>query len=178
MSTNEGDRPWRSDPALDGLFHPENPDDVQVLVHDGGPRLSGKKPELLWVRITRKEDVVYVGTVQDAPAGLKSVQKGQEIRFMVAQGAPHPFQVKEKYLAERDDWEITPCDKCGFGELFDAPSEILRELFPTPKERAQAITFSDYCPICRRGQQVVVRRGSRKPGESGSTGKKWWQFWK
>src|SRR5215471_14876033 len=31
---------WREHPLLKSRFHPEFPDDLQVIVHDGGPRLS------------------------------------------------------------------------------------------------------------------------------------------
>ncbi len=41
-------KPWRSDPLLEGRFHPEYPDDLQVIVHDGGPRLTKNAPELMW----------------------------------------------------------------------------------------------------------------------------------
>ena len=43
--------PWRTDPLLAGRFHQNYPDDLQVVVHDGGPRLSVIGPELMWVRL-------------------------------------------------------------------------------------------------------------------------------
>src|SRR5690242_6623830 len=43
---------WRTDPLLAGRFHASYPDDLQVIVHDGGPRLSVIGPELMWVRLT------------------------------------------------------------------------------------------------------------------------------
>ena len=43
--------PWRDDPLLTGRFHPNHPDDLQVIVHEGGPRLSTSPPELIWVRL-------------------------------------------------------------------------------------------------------------------------------
>jgi hypothetical protein len=36
------DSRWRDDPLLKGRFHPDFPDDLQVVVHDGGPRLTAK----------------------------------------------------------------------------------------------------------------------------------------
>jgi hypothetical protein len=44
--------PWRALPALAGKFHPEHPDDLPVIVHDGGPRITRARPEAVWVRVT------------------------------------------------------------------------------------------------------------------------------
>ncbi len=52
---NEIERPWRSDPALVGKFHPSYPDHLQVLVHDGEPRRTAHQPELCWVRVVAEE---------------------------------------------------------------------------------------------------------------------------
>jgi hypothetical protein len=44
--------PWRGDPDLVGRFHPEYPDNLQVVVHDGEPRRTGRGTEACWVRVT------------------------------------------------------------------------------------------------------------------------------
>ena len=44
--------PWRGHPKLIGRFNLEHPDDVPVLVHDGGPRVTDRRAELIWIRIT------------------------------------------------------------------------------------------------------------------------------
>ena len=55
---------WRSHPKLRGRFHPESPDDVQVLVHDGGPRITDRLPETVWVTVTGCEDSgVFIGRI-------------------------------------------------------------------------------------------------------------------
>ncbi len=43
---------WRNHPTLESRFHPEHPDDLEVLVHDGGPRMTDCRPELVWVTVT------------------------------------------------------------------------------------------------------------------------------
>ncbi len=47
---------WRGHPLLKGRFHPEYPDDLQVLIYDGGPRLSKHPPEVVWVRVVGSRD--------------------------------------------------------------------------------------------------------------------------
>ena len=42
---------WRNDPKLQGRFHTGHPDQLQVLVHDGGPRITPRKPESVWVKV-------------------------------------------------------------------------------------------------------------------------------
>lgn len=54
-------KPWRTDPALSGRFHPDYPDDLQVIVHDGGPRFTEKPPELIWVTVTAKDEKAFRG---------------------------------------------------------------------------------------------------------------------
>ena len=36
---------WRDHPKLKGRFHESYPDDLQVMAHDGGPRLTDSRPE-------------------------------------------------------------------------------------------------------------------------------------
>lgn len=150
---------WRVHPKLEGRFHPQYPDDLQVVVHDGGPRLSDRRPELVWVRVNGVDGDVFTGRVLNQPHQLRTVQQGTEIRFVVPARAPHPLQVREKYLTERTRWEIVPCDKCGLEELFDAPSELIRAAFPDAPPGAEMEMFSAFCGGCG-GVQVVRRRGT------------------
>src|SRR5262245_59420678 len=120
--------PWRDDPRLAGRFHPDYPDDLQVLVHDGGPRFPPPPPELTWVRITGVDDapptpagVAYRGTLLNAPHNLTSIRAGDSLLFLCPPTAPHPLLTSARYLKQRPDWRIVPCDRCGLDELFDAP---------------------------------------------------------
>jgi hypothetical protein len=179
--------PWRNDPALQGRFHPEHPDDLQVIVHDGGPRFTKLPPELMWVRVTAARPGAYIGTLLNPPHGLTSVREGGEVLFICPPGSQHPFRTSEKYLAERPDWDVAPCNKCGFPELFDAPSDLARRVFPDLPPGQVPEMMTAFCPMCG-GVQVLARKGDE--GLDGGdtveavnrpdarTRKRWWQFWR
>jgi hypothetical protein len=66
MSVDEA--PWRRDARLSGRFHPDFPDDLQVLLHDGGPLFSTVRPEAVWARLLeRVDDGVYRGILLNQP---------------------------------------------------------------------------------------------------------------
>ncbi|MGA2363093.1 MAG: hypothetical protein ABSG73_11615 [Candidatus Aminicenantales bacterium] len=172
---------WRNDPGLKGKFHPEFPDDIQVLVHEGGARIAKHPPEGMWVRVTGSLEGVYTGIVLNTPFGLTNVHKGLVIKFLMPQGGAHPVMVTDKYLAERDRWVIHPCNKCGLTELLDAPSDFVRVVFPNLPKNEVSVSFTSKCSACSEGVQVVeikdipIEAGSPSPGKAG---KKWRWFWK
>jgi len=89
---------------------------------------------------------------------------------------------------ERPDWSITPCNRCGLSELFDAPSDLMRVVFPNlpAGENAQMQMFTAFCGACGGIQMVRSRRveGSSESRsqaqmpEPAPAKKSWWQFWK
>jgi hypothetical protein len=171
---------WRQHPKLHGRFHPESADDLQVLVHDGGPRLTGRSPELVWVRVTGGEGDVFTGTVLNQPRQLVSVTQGCTIRFLVPAGGEHPLLVTEKYLRERPGWEAAiPCNRCGLTELLDAPSDLMRVVFPHMPKNAVSSAFTAICGACG-GTLVVNGKGEagEPPAGDSPQRRKWWQFWK
>jgi hypothetical protein len=145
---------WRTHPKLKGRFLPNYPDDLQVIVHDGGPRISNRRPEAVWVTTTGCEGDVFTGRVLNRPSQLAMIQQNQQIHFMVAAGSQHPVLVTEKYLRDRPSWKIHACQKCGFSELFDAPSDLMRVVFPNLPDGARMESFTSFCPLCG-GVQVV-----------------------
>ncbi|MFN8609423.1 MAG: hypothetical protein U0931_17935 [Vulcanimicrobiota bacterium] len=148
---------WRNHQALAGRLHPDYPDDLQVIVHDGGPRFSDRQPELVWVRITGCHPDHFTGIVLNAPSQLESVAQNQQIRFVVPAGASAPILVSERYLSERAHWTIQPCQLCGLDELFDAPSQLVRLAFPDLDGDAQLEFFTTFCPLCGGVQGVRAK---------------------
>ena len=148
--------PWTKHPRLQGRFHPQYPDDVQVVIHDGGPRLTHLAPEVVWVRIGDGEGDLFTGTVLNQPITLTTVSSGSSIRFKVPASGELPLMVTEKYLLERSDWIIHACDRCGLTELFDAPSDLIRIVFPSGPEQLEM--FTAICGWCG-GVQLVQRSG-------------------
>lgn len=173
---------WREDPGLKGRFHPDAPDDIQVLLHDGGPRVTDKAPELVWVTITAMNGPRFRGAVLNQPRYLMTVAQGDEITFMSVAGCEHLLLVTDAYLSERSGWEITPCNKCGFAELFDPPSQLMKVVFPQVPEGSEMPAFTSICPLCG-GVQIVqnkqlVAEIKAQEAQWTTPQKRWWEFWK
>lgn len=167
---------WRHHQKLRGRLHPDHPDDVQVLVHDGGPRMTDRRPEAIWVRIVASESDVFTGEVLNEPEQLASVRRGDRVRFVVPSSGPLPLMVRANYLAERARWLIHPCDRCGMSELFDAPSDLIAKVFPTLPAGQEPEMFTAFCGACG-GVQAVELAASAAADPPVAT-KAWWQFWK
>ncbi len=166
---------WRTDSLLQNRFGADHPDDLQVIVHDGGPRLSSATPELMWVKVTGKSGIAFRGQLLNTPENLESVGLGSEILFLVLPRVEHPFRVTEGYLEQRNNWRITACDRCGFSELFDAPSDLIAKIFPDVGPEGSVEMFTTFCPLCG-GVQGVEWSGAVSAQKE--IGRKWWQVWK
>jgi hypothetical protein len=153
METNP--YPWRDDVLLKGRFLPDYPDDLQVIVHDGGPRITEAAPELVWAHLNgMTKDGHFTAVVHNKPHGLKGVTAGGQIQFMMKPSWEHPVQVRDEYLKERLDWKILACDKCGFDELFDPPSALMAKIFSNVPADAKPEAFTSFCPLCGGVQMV------------------------
>src|SRR5213078_1242072 len=160
---------WRSDPELSARFHPQYPDHVQVVLHDGEPRRTQRKPETCWIEVTALharvrfasvarapgaplatervhwiERPVYRGTLLHATHAL-TIQNGQSLLFVVVPGIPYPLQVDEAYLAERVQWAFRPCDRCGADQGLDLPTTMARTRFGD-HPGSVPIRFTAFCP--------------------------------
>ena len=140
---------WRSHPRLAARFNPQYPDDLQVVIHEGGPRLSKSVPELVWVSVSREEsENVFAGRILNQPHNLKSLRQGDEIKFIVPEVGQYPLLTTDKYLKEKAHWKIHGCRKCGLTELFDAPTDLVRIIFPHIKSEAEVEMFTSFCGLC------------------------------
>lgn len=156
-------RRWQAHPKLKGRFNAEHPNELLVIAHDGGPHLTERRPELVLVEVTGCDGEVFTGTVLYQPIQLHCVRLGQQIRFIVPAGARYPVLVTDKYLLERALWRIQPCTKCGFSELFDAPSDLMRVLFPKTVPASGKASFNSPCPLCGGRQAVLAKLERREP---------------
>ena len=168
---------WRDHPRLRGRFPPDQPDDLQVIVHDGGPRVTDRQPEAVWVTVTGCGGDIFTPRVLNQPTQLSTVKQGQQIRFLVPDGSEHPILVTDKYLRERPCWTIHPCQKCGLSELFDAPSDLMRVVFPNMPADAVMEAFTSFCPLCG-GVQTLEFKVAREPTAAPKEKKAWWQIWR
>jgi hypothetical protein len=104
---------------------------MQVILHDGGPRKTDRRPELVWVRVTGGAGDLFNGVVLDKPTQLRKVRKGSKISFVLTKSGQRALQVSARYIEERSSWRLlAPCNQCGLSELFDPPSELVAETFP------------------------------------------------
>lgn len=123
---------------------------LRVLVHEGGPRFTAARLELVPVALLTTDGAVMTGRLLESPRRLRSPAVGDTIKFLRVPGQPHPILVTDKYLMERWHSYVVGCQKCGFSELFDCPSDLAAATFP-----GQAVsTFTARCPICG-GEQLV-----------------------
>jgi hypothetical protein len=186
---------WREHAMLKGRLLPDHPDHVQVIVHDGGPQITWNEPEILWVAVTGMDGDLFWGRVLNQPYQLQTVHRDDEIKFVMPAGdvpadlrelaagrlrihpPPRtgwlaPVRVTDKYLRERQAWIIHACDRCGLSELFDAPSDVIRVLFPHSPPDAEMSMFTAPCPHCGGSQRVESRKslptGGAEPGAAGS----------
>jgi hypothetical protein len=169
---------WRDHPKLQGRLHPEHPDDVQIIVHDGGPRMTDCRPEAVWVRVVGVEGDVFTGEVLNRPQQLASVRQGDRVQFVVPASGEHALMVRPKYLAERDRWVIHPCNQCGLSELFDAPSDLVAKAFSNLPAGQVPEMFSAFCGACGGVQGVELAGAGSDAPPVPARSKKWWQFWK
>ncbi|MEJ7602550.1 MAG: hypothetical protein WKG01_31955 [Kofleriaceae bacterium] len=195
---------WRSDPALQGRFHADFPDDVQVIVHDGEPRRTNKPPEACFVRITDivgslrmphappgaappvpasalqwTERPVYRGTLLNQPHNVTSVRANHPIEFVTAPGLPHPLHITPQYAQERAQWCITPCTGCGGDQTLDPMTTMARTRFPDAPGGSIPVAFSAFCP-CGGTMMLAMAGGSEPPMRTtttGAPGNPWWKFW-
>lgn len=178
--------PWRQDPLLVGRFHPKHLDDLQVVVHDGGPRMSAIPPELMWVRLHEvalafgPDWRTYRGVLLNQPQRLPNLNVGAELLVLPVRGSPHPIRTSMHYLVERAEYDVIPCNKCGFSELFDPPSTLIAKIFPNIPEGSRMERFTTFCPICGGAQEVVAHAGGEQAEsdlEMTNPPERWWKDW-
>jgi len=169
---------WRKHPALQGRLRPDHPDDLQVIVHDGGPRITDRKPELMWVTISAYEGDHFAGKVLNQPEQLETIRQGEEIYFLVPKSGQYPDRISREYLKERPHWIIHPCQQCGFSELFDAPSDLIKAVFPDLPDDAVMEAFTVFCGMCGGVQLIQHKDAVLDQSSMRASPRKWWQFWK
>ncbi|MDI1479404.1 hypothetical protein [Polyangium sp. y55x31] len=196
--------PWRNDPAFQGMFHPDFPDDLQVIVHDGEPRRTQRGLEACWVRVTGAhgklrmpvappdakppiraaqvswdERRVYTGTLLNQPKQLQTAREGESILFVHSPGTPHPVRVTPQYLVERSQWCVLACDKCGADQSLDPPTIMAKTRFPNAPEGAIMAAFTAFCP-CGGTMVLSLVEGAEPAAKAPAPAqaeKPWWKFW-
>jgi hypothetical protein len=153
MSADEAS--WRRDAHLSGKLHPDFPDDIRVLLHDGGPLFCSFPPEVVWARlVSRVDDGVYRAILLNQPFQLTNRTVGDLIHVAVA-GGDHPLvYVTDRYLIERASWSVNPCNQCALSVLFDAPSDLIAATFADLPSDVSLTHFTATCPLC--GGKLII----------------------
>jgi hypothetical protein len=162
---------WHDDPNLQGRFHPQYPDDLQVVLHEGSFRFTRAKPEIVWGRIQLGLEFEFEGnppqivrayraSLLNQPVQLKTFKVGQDIMLVAHKSYKLPIYVTHEYVADRAQYHITPCNECGLPELFDPISKLVEHSFPgmketLKKEEGAFPMFTSFCPVC--GGTMVVK---------------------
>jgi hypothetical protein len=181
---------WEQIPYLANKLHPINRNQVQVCIHDGGPvpavcvvrpqknaRIEEvaiassnhfKMPQLLWAEIVGRRGRIFEARLLQDPIIVRQIQKDSHFLFQIKPDSPWPFLVTEKYLADRVNWTISPCNKCGFSELFDPPSQLIQSYLPGVKVSA-VDGFSWQCPADCSGfimidQNLMLQKTTQPKG--------------
>lgn len=158
---------WRHDPRLAHRLHPEHPDDVRILLHDGGPIGAPPPPERVWVRIVGQFSAdVYTAVLLNRPHRLTRCAAGDLLHFAVSGSGAEPVHVSRRHLDERARWTVEPCDRCGLFEVFEAPSDLRAAYFSEPAPGADTmVVFTSTCPVCGGTQIVGLRdEAADQPG--------------
>ena len=71
--------------------------------------------------------------------------------------------VTPKYLGERSEWAVSPCNKCGLRYLFDAPSDLIKVIFPNLPPGSDIKMFTSFCGLCGGGGVHLVSQGNIPP---------------
>jgi hypothetical protein len=196
--------PWLTDPALSGRFHPQQPNDLQVVVHDGEPRRTKLAPEAAWVTVTGvhgilrmpvaseatkmpldpsqvswSERAVYTATLLNEPRQLVTVRRGESLLFLHSPGIPHPVRVTEQYIAERSRWAVIACQGCGADQSLDPPSIMARTRFPDAPAGATPVAFTAICPCGGTMTLCMVKNAAQaqKQATARVEKKPWWKLW-
>jgi len=62
--------------------------------------------------------------------------------------------------------------------LFDAPSDLVRVIFPNLPDGAVPAMFTSFCPLCGGVQVVAGSESTSEVDHVASPRKRWWEFWK
>lgn len=146
---------WRNDTDIKSNFiYEDYPDDLPVIVYDENYKTSKTQLENIWVRTIGVYEDYYLGRIMNKPTQLVTLKENEIIIFKIKNGTQTPTMVTDNYLIERENWKITPCDKCGFTELFDSPSELFKIMFERNESDDEIVSFSTFCNLCG-GVQII-----------------------
>jgi hypothetical protein len=150
-------RPWRTDPALVGRFHPSFPDDLQVDFYFA----ASVGRERMWVQTDAVDGDIggYAAVLLNQPHAPRAViDKGARVSYRIAPGMPNPLWVSPAMQANMRDWS-TKCAACGFDMPLEPIDNIVGPHVAAAHQRPHEI-LGMRCPSC--GNEIEVKRRLRR----------------
>lgn len=111
------------DPRIVQQSHPQHPGDIQVWTLASAQQ--ARPLHKVWARVLTQQEEVWQALVIQEAEGISSLKKQDVIYLMWSEARQDFFQVTPLFLAEHKEWQITPCQPCGFELLMQAPSELM-----------------------------------------------------
>jgi hypothetical protein len=150
-------KPWRTDPALQGSFHPQEPDDIEATF----VLLKEKALEKMWVKIEAVEPgvgyrAILLNTAKSAPA----LAAGTKVLVRASKSHPPMLWVPAVAAANLASWS-TVCEACGFDLLFIPVEDLAKMTFPQMPPGAIMERFTTRCLMCKGTMHVVNQRAAQ-----------------
>ncbi len=150
------DKPWRTDPALQGSFHAQERDDIEATF----VLLKEKTLEKMWVRIEAVEPRIgyraaLLNTAKSSPAFVA----GTKLFVRPSRSHPPMLWVPPAAAANFASWS-TVCEACGFDLLFIPVEELAKMTFPQMPPGAIMERFTTRCLMCKGTMHIVNERAA------------------
>lgn len=155
-------------PNIQTVAHPDHPDDVPVWFY-----VSDHQPHPLvqiWVKLIGEHQGLLQGLViKTAPQFEVPVE--QEVIYLQWSEARQSFyQVIPRLLLELEDWELSPCQPCGFEGLMHPLADVV----------AEGLLKVELQCVCCGGRQVLTHKNYvpndvLPPEETKPQQLTWWQ---
>jgi hypothetical protein len=86
-----GDQSWRRHDRLQGRFHRDDPDDLEVVFRNR----AGGRDERMWVGVIAYQagPPEYLGILLNSPVLIGTIRQGDNVAFTFPEAAPYPLAV-------------------------------------------------------------------------------------
>lgn len=154
LPPSSGERPWRTDAALDVFRRPTSPDDIEVRF----VFWEQHSTESMWVTLCAVDPAVdgYIGVLSGRTLTPGAPPQGSLVSVRVAPGCPQPMWVSAPMRANRARWKSV-CGACAFDMVLSPAEHIAATQFPEAPDGCVPVKFTTPCPMCGETMTVDTR---------------------